>query len=95
MNALRSAWATVFLSFAVLSLATAWFNVQAVRWGYRNQSLREQLDGLAKRRQSLDRRIQESLSLDRLDRAARETFRLGVPLPGQIVLMKEGGEVLQ
>jgi type II secretory pathway component PulJ len=88
----RSSWTTAFLIFAALSLSAAWFNVQAVRWGYRNQRLRSQLDGLTKRRQSLDRRLQESLSLDRLDRAARGTFHLNVPAPDQIVLLPEAEE---
>ena len=76
--------------FAALTLSAAWFNVQAVRWSYRNQRLRAHWDELKKREQSLDRRLYESLSLDRLDRAARDRFRLKVPSPEQIVLIPVG-----
>jgi hypothetical protein len=90
LQRIHLAWAA-FLSFAALSLASAWLNVQAVRWGYRNQRLRAHWDELKKSEQTLDRRLNETLSLDRLDRAARERFHLKVPSPEQIVLIPDGG----
>ena len=84
----------VFLSAGVgavvsLLLATAWFQIQAVRWGYKAQSLRQQLDELDKREQSLDHRLQETLSLARLDRLAKNKFQLHVPEPSQIILLSD------
>ena len=81
-----------FFVFTGLTLASAWLNIQAVRWSYGNQRLRVQLDDLRKSEQSLDRRLQQTLSLDRLDRAARERFNLKVPSPAQIVLIAEARE---
>ena len=92
----RIEWAAAgFLVFAALSLVSAWFNVQAVRWSYQDQRLRVRWDDLRKNEQSLDRRLHESLSLDRLDRTARERFRLQVPSPDQIVLVPEKGETTE
>ncbi len=93
MQKIRFAWvAAGFLAFTGLSLVSAWLNIQAVRWGYKNQVLRSRWDGLEKGGQSLDRRLHEILSLDRLDRVARERFRLRVPTPDQIVLIPDGGK---
>ena len=66
-------------------LVSAWFQIQAVRWGYKAQDLRWQIDDLQKQEQMLDRRLQESLSLARLDRLAKARFSLQVPEPSQIV----------
>jgi hypothetical protein len=78
-----------FLVFTALSLAAAWLNIQAVRWGYLNQRLRARREELSRTGQSLDRRLHETLSLDRLDRAARDRFDLKVPSPAQIVLIPD------
>jgi len=72
-----------------LLMATAWFQIQSVRWGYRVQSLRTQLDELEKREQSVDQRLQGALSLARLDQLAKTKFRLQIPSPTQIVLLSE------
>jgi hypothetical protein len=79
-----------FLAFIGLTLASAWLNIQAVRWGYANQRLRARWDDLRKSEQGLDRRLHQTLSLERLDAGARERFRLKVPSPGQVVLVPEG-----
>jgi hypothetical protein len=42
---------------AVLLLTTAWFEIQAVRWGYKNQALRGRLDDLEKREAALDQKL--------------------------------------
>jgi hypothetical protein len=90
MQRTRWVWATTgFLAFVSVSLASAWFNIQAVRAGYLNQKLRLRLEEMAKREQFLDRRLQESFSLRHLDEAARARFRLQVPSPDQIVLIRE------
>jgi hypothetical protein len=80
-----------FLVFTVLSSASAWFNIQAVRWSYQNRRLRLRLEDLKKTQQSLDRRLHESLSLERLDQTGRDRFHLAVPLPNQIVLLPDDG----
>ncbi len=85
-----SLFATTGVSAAVLFLlTTAWFQIQAVRWGYRTQELRQKLDDLEKTEQVLDQRLQKSLSLSRLDDLGKNRFRLGVPDPSQIVLLPE------
>lgn len=81
-----------FLAFTALSLASAWLNIQAVRYGYRNQRLIGAWEDLRKSEQVLDRRLQQTLSLDRLDKAARTQFKLKVPSPDQIVLIRETGD---
>lgn len=81
-----------FFVFTGLVLASAWFNIQAVRWSYGNQRLRARWDDLRKSEQGLDRRLHQTLSLERLDRTARDSFHLRVPLPEQIVLIPEGRE---
>jgi hypothetical protein len=78
-----------FLAFTGLSLASAWLNIQAVRYGYRNQRLRSAWEDMRKSEQVLDRRLQQTLSLDRLDKIAREQFKLKVPAPDQVVLIRE------
>jgi hypothetical protein len=91
LQRIRFAWvAAGFLAFTGLSLASAWLNIQAVRWGYRNQKLQTRWEELQRGGQSLDRRLHETLSLDRLDRIARDRFRLRVPAPDQIVLIPDG-----
>lgn len=86
-NARTTTVALGFLAFTGLSLAAAWLNIQAVRWGYKNQRLGARWDELKKGEQGLDRRLHESFSLDRLDRAARDRYGLKVPSPDQIVLI--------
>ena len=81
--------ATGFLVFTALSMASAWLNIQAVRWGYLNQRLRARREELEKSGQSLDRRLHETLSLDRLDRVARDRFGLKVPGPDQVILIPD------
>ena len=81
-----------FAIFTVLSSLSAWFNIQAVRWSYQNRRQSLRLEDLRKTEQSLDRRLHESLSLDRLDQTARERFHLAVPLPEQIVLLTRKGD---
>lgn len=73
----------------LLLLAIAWFQIQAVRWGYKSQNLRRQIDELDKREQSLDHRIQEALSLARLDEFAKRKYGLQVPAPSQIILLSD------
>jgi type II secretory pathway component PulJ len=73
---------------ALVLLSTAWFHIQAVRWGYRAQALRRELDELKKTEQILDRRLQSALSLPRLDELAKTRFGLRVPDPSQVVLMR-------
>lgn len=70
-------------------LSTAWFQIQAVRWGYRVQSLRLKIDEAEKKEQTLDLRLQGALSLSHLDDLARKKFRLQVPDPSQIVLLSD------
>ena len=72
-----------------LFLATAWFQIQSVRLGYREQALRRRIDELRKNEQGLDRRLQETLSLARLDQLAKNRYRLQIPDPSQIILVKE------
>lgn len=74
---------------AFFLLASAWFEIQAVRWGYKNQEIRGRLDDLAKREAMLDQRLQQNLSLPRLDRLAKEKFGLQIPLPTQIVMIPD------
>ncbi len=70
-------------------LSTTWFQIQAVRWGYKVQTLRRQIDELEKKEQTVDQRLEGALSLARLDDLARKKFRLQVPDPNQIVLLPE------
>jgi hypothetical protein len=84
----------VFLSaglgaFAFLFLLTTWFQIQSVRWGYKVQALRHELDNLEKKEQNIDQRLQGALSLARLDELARTKFGLQVPGPAQIILLSE------
>lgn len=72
-----------------LLLSTAWLQIQSVRWGYRVQNLKEQLDDLSKREQALDQRLHGALSLSRLDELAKRKFGLRVPDPSQIILMHD------
>jgi hypothetical protein len=89
-------WQRVPLFFSVclmsvmfVLLSTAWFQIQAVRWGYKVQSLRQKIDEAEKKEQTVDQRLQGALSLARLDDLARKRFRLQVPEPSQIVLLSD------
>lgn len=73
----------------LLLLSTAWFQIQSVRWGYRLQSLQQQLDDVQKKEQSVDQRLEGALSLARLDDLAKNKFNLRVPAPSQIRLVSE------
>ena len=44
-----------FLVFTVLSSASAWFNIQAVRWSYQNRRLRLRLEDLQTEQAALQR----------------------------------------
>lgn len=84
----------VFLSVGLAAvvfvlLSTAWFQIQAVRWGYKVQTLHQQIDELRKKEQSVDQRLQGALSLARLDELAKKKFSLRVPEPSQIILVPE------
>jgi hypothetical protein len=72
-----------------LLMSTAWFQIQSVRWSYRVQSLRVQLDDLEKKEQTVDQRLQGALALARLDELAKTRYRLQVPDPSQIVLVAD------
>jgi len=73
-------------------LATAWFEIQAVRWGYKAQKVRQEIDDLSKKEETLDQRLQQNLSLSRLDALARTKFGLQAPGPAQIVLLTDPGD---
>jgi hypothetical protein len=74
---------------AILLLASAWFQIQSVRWGYKAQAIRREIDDLEKEEQTLDHRLAHSLSLSRLDELAKTEFRLTVPNPAQIVFLPD------
>jgi hypothetical protein len=73
----------------LLLLTTAWFQIQAVRLGYKAQNLRQKIDDLEKEEQTIDQRLQQTLSLPRLDELAKAKFGLQVPSPSQIILLQD------
>ena len=77
------------VSLFFLLVGSAWFHVQATRWGYRLENARQRLEEMEKKEQRVDQRLQTSLALDRLDQLAKNRFDLKVPNASQIILIHD------
>lgn len=83
----QGAYGAVFAGAAVivgLLSVSAWFQVQSLRLAYGCSRLHRRVEEVDRRSQGLERRLQQALSLARLDGVARRRFGLQVPRPDQI-----------
>ncbi len=83
-------FALVIGSVVTILSTSAWFQIQAVRLGYKIQKMHYEIEELKKKEQRIDGSLQRSLSLAHLDRLAKTRYHLQVPQISQIVLISDG-----
>ncbi|MCI4445372.1 MAG: septum formation initiator family protein [Candidatus Aminicenantes bacterium] len=91
----KYSWKQIFLAAGIILLFLGnltfyiWYQSESIQLGYKIHELEIKVEQLKEEIKSLEAKKESLLSLERVDRLAREKLNLQDPMPGQIIFEEQ------